>query len=327
MTGGGGFIGAHLVRLLLAQGERVKVLELDEVPVPTGAEIVRGSVDDSVVVRQAMQGVQKVYHLAAYTHLWAPDKRIFRQTNYDGTCTVLREAARAEVEVVVHTSTEAVLTGHKDWDQQDEASIMQRLRVMPGLYCHSKLLAEQAALEASRNGLAVVVVSPSLPIGPGDWGLTPPTRMIMNFLNQEVPAYLDCWLNLVDVRDVAQGHISAAERGRSGTRYLLGHENLLLSQLLQMIEEITGLAMPTRKVPYWLALAAGAVQEWIADYVTGTPPMAPLAGVRLAGRQARFASDQAVHELGLRQSPVRQALIDEIAWLVEKGHVKRSFSL
>ncbi|WP_396956113.1 hopanoid-associated sugar epimerase [Nitrosomonas sp.] len=322
VTGGGGFIGTHLVRLLLEQGERVRVLELEDVPVLDGAEVIRGSVADEAMVRRAVKGARRVYHLAAHTNLWAPDKRIFRQINYESTCTVLREAMRADVEVVVHTSTEAILTGRGDPDQSDRAlSSSPHKRKTLGLYCQAKLMAEQAALEAAINGLSVVVVSPTLPVGPGDQHITPPTRMIVDLLNRKIPAYLDCHLNLVDVRDVAEGHILAAQHGRSGERYLFGHENMMLSQLLLMLEEITGVVMPKYKIPYWLALMVGALQEFVADHVTHKAPMASLTGVRLAGRCNNFDSDKAVRELGFRQTPIRQALIDEIIWLIETGHV------
>lgn len=330
VTGGGGFIGTHLVRLLLEQGGQVKVLELDGVPVLKGAEVIRGSISDPAAVRQAMKGVNRVFHLAAYTDLWAPDKRIFRQINYDSTCIVLREAAHAGVEIVVHTSTESVLSGEEESDNLVKNSAPPPYRqknVTSGPYCSAKLLAEHAALEASKNGLPVVIVSPSLPIGPGDRRITPPTRMILDFLNRKIPAYLDCRLNLVDVRDVAEGHILAAQRGCSGERYLLGHENLMLSQLLRMIEEITGLGMPKYRIPYWLALVVGVLQEFTADYLTHNTPMAPLTGVRLAGRNNNFNSNKAVRELGFRQTPIRQALVEEITWLIETGYVKRPVPL
>lgn len=322
VTGGGGFIGTHLVRLLLEQGERVRVLELDDVPVLDGAEVIRGSVADEAVVRRAVKGARRVYHLAAHTNLWAPDKRIFRQINYESTCAVLREARRADVEVVVHTSTEAILIGRGDPDKSDHVLLSSsRKGKIPGPYCQAKLMAEQAALEASGNGLSVIVVSPTLPVGPGDRHITPPTRMIVDFLNRKIPAYLDCRLNLVDVRDVAEGHILAAQHGRSGERYLLGHENMMLSRLLLMLEEISGVVMPEHKIPYWLALMVGALQEFVADYVTHKVPMASLTGVRLAGRGNDFDSDKAVRELGFRQNPIRQALIEEIIWLAETGYV------
>ncbi len=187
VTGGGGFIGAHLVRQLLEQGETVRVLELPDVPLPSlpsSVEVVRGSVCDASVVRDALDDVKRV------------------------------------------------------------------LKEMLGPYCRSKFLAEQVAFQAARDGLPVVIVAPTLPIGPGDRLITPPTRMILDFLNVKIPAYYNCRFNLADVRDIARGHILAAEYGRPGERYILGHENITLGELLQMLQEITGLSMPKLRVPY-----------------------------------------------------------------------------
>lgn len=327
VTGGGGFIGAHLVNELLEQGETVKVLESADVPLPSDVEVIRGSVNDGDTVRRALKGVQRCYHLAANPDLWAQDKHVFQQVNYEGTCTVLSEAARVDLEVLVYTSTESILTGKHQGERPIDSSIIRELKEMPGPYCRSKFLAEQAAFKAAADGLPVVIVSPTLPIGPGDRRITPPTRMIMNFLNHKIPAYLDCKFNMVDVRDVANGHILAAQRGRPGERYILGNENLTLGNLLLLIEEITGLAMPKLRIPHWLALMVGVCSELAADYVTHKPPKAPLTGVRLAGRSMFFESDKAVHELGFKQSPLRQALADQIEWLVKEGYVTRSLPL
>ncbi|SDY56840.1 hopanoid-associated sugar epimerase [Nitrosomonas sp. Nm58] len=324
VTGGGGFIGTHLVRQLLEQGEAVKVLELADVSLPSDVEVIQGSVNDADRVRRALKGVQRLYHLAANPNLWAQDKRLFKQVNYEGTCTVLSEAARADLEVVVYTSTESILTGRRQGDRPIDSSVMRELNEMPGPYCRSKFLAEQAAFKAAKGGLPVVIVSPTLPIGPGDRRITPPTRMILDFLNCKIPAYLDCKFNMVDVRDVARGHILAAQHGRPGERYILGNENLTLGNLLLMIEEITGLAMPKFRIPHWLALIVGVLSELTADYITRKPPQAPLTGVRLAARSMVFESDKAVQELGFKQTPIRQALVDQIEWLVKEGYVTRS---
>lgn len=326
VTGGGGFIGAHLVRQLLEQGETVKVLELVDVPLPSEVEVIRGSVNDVGAVRRALKGVQRCYHLAANPELWAQDKRVFQQLNYEGTSTVLSEAARADLEVLVYTSTESILTSKRE-DNPINSSAMRELKEMPGPYCRSKFLAEQAAFKAARDGMPVVIVSPTLPVGPGDHRITPPTRMILDFLNHKIPAYLDCKFNMVDVRDVAHGHILAAQRGRPGERYILGNENLTLGDLLLLLEEITGLAMPKLRIPHWLALMVGVCSELAADYITHKPPKAPLTGVRLAGRSMFFESDKAINELGFRQSPLRQALTDQIEWLVKEGYVTRSLPL
>ncbi len=327
VTGGGGFIGSHLVRQLLEQGETVRVLELPEVDLPSTVEVVRGSVCDADVVRRALKGVQRLYHLAANPNLWARDKGDFRRVNYEGTCTVLQEAARMDLEVVVHTSTESILTGNTRRTQLVDAAAQRIFDEMPGPYCRSKFLAEQAAFDAAKSGLPVVIVAPTLPIGPGDYKVTPPTRMILDFINVKTPAYLDCGFNLIDVRDVAKGHILAADHGRLGERYILGNENITLGDLLLQIEEVTGLAMPKTQIPYWLALTAGAVSEFVADYVTHRSPRAPLTGVRLARYPMYFDSSKAVKEIGLPQNPVRQALADEIEWLGSRGLITRVLPL
>lgn len=170
-------------------------------------------------------------------------------------------------------------------------------------------------------------MAPTLPVGPGDRLITPPTRMILDFLNRNTPAYLDFGFNMVDVRDVAKGHVLAAEKGRIGERYILGNENLTLGELLRRIEGITGLAMPKRRIPYWLALMTGAISEFIADYVTHRSPRASLTGVRLARYEMYFDSTKAVNELGLPQNSVRTALADEIEWLMNSGLIIRRLPL
>lgn len=324
VTGGGGFIGMHLVKQLLDQGEVVKVLEISDATFPKDVEVIRGSITDVNTVRDALKGVDHLFHLAANPYLWAHNKKIFDQINYEGTRVVLSEAKRVTIKKVVYTSTESILSTRPSKNQPIHSSVVPVLEDMPGPYCRSKFLAEQEAFKAAQEGLPVVIVSPTLPIGPGDRRLTPPTQMILNFLNHKIPAYLDCKLNVVDVRDVAQGHILAAERGRPGERYILGNQNIQLSELLQLLEEISGLVMPKAKIPHWLALIVSVFSELTADYITRKPPQAPLTGVRLAGRSLFFESDKAVRELGFKQNPIRQALIDQVEWLLQEGYVTRS---
>lgn len=327
VTGGGGFIGLHLVQQLLERGELVRVLELPDVPLPIDVEVVRGSVCDAYTVSKALKDVDRLYHLAANPNLWARDKTDFRRVNYEGTCTVLQEAVKHNLEVVIHTSTESILTGKKRHEAVVDSAAKRLIQEMPGPYCRSKFLGEQAAFEAAAAGLPIVIVAPTLPIGPGDRRITPPTRMILDFINRPGPAYLECGFNMIDVRDVAAGHILAAEHGRHGERYILGNENITLSRFLGLIEEITGLAMPKRRIPFWVALVAGAVSEFVADYVTHRQPRAPLTGVRLARYPMYFDSDKAISELGLPQNSICQALSDEIEWLLEQGLIRRRLPL
>lgn len=322
VVGGAGFIGRHLVELLLAEGRRVRVLDIEPTPgLPPAVEVMPGSVEDAALVRSAVRGVRRIYHLAGNPHLWAADKSAFERVNVGGTRNVLAAAAAAPVERIVYTSSPTVFAGRRvptDARAVDER-VERTLAEMPGPYCRSKWRAEQVALAAARRGLPVVVVNPTLPLGPGDWRLTPPSRMVLDFLRGRHPAFLDWSLNVIDVRDVALGHLLAAERGRIGERYILAGAQLSMARLLMLLEEITGLPMPRRRVPGWLAWLTGAVSELVADHVTHRPPLAPLTGVRLARRNVRFDGAKAARELGLAPRPLRGTLVDATAWLIAAG--------
>jgi dihydroflavonol-4-reductase len=194
---------------------------------------------------------------------------------------------------------------------------------MCGAYCRSKLLGEQEAVAAAGRGQPVIIVNPTMPVGPGDHRITPPTRMLLDFLNGRNPAYLDFEMNLVDVADAARGHLQAAERGRVGERYILGGANLRLSAILRLLQELTGLAMPRARVPYAGAWLVAVVSELMADHVTRRAPRATLTGVRLARAGMRVDSGKAVRELGYVQTPVREALARAIAWLARENMLRR----
>lgn len=325
VTGGAGFIGSHLVQLLLHRGHRVRVVDL--VPSPgldRRAEFVRGSILDGPLIRSTMRSIDHVFHLAANPYLWASDKRGFEQTNLNGTQIVLDAAARAGVRRMVHTSTELVFVAPRS---KGAGMIDENIRTtfgdMLGLYCRSKYLAEQEVSNAAARGLPVIIVNPTLPIGPGDYKLTPPTQMILDFLNGKNPAYMDCAMNLVDVKDVALGHILAAERGRIGERYILGGETVHMSRLLEMLTGFTGLPMPRTRVPYLLALGIAGMSEWIANVITRKPPKASLAGVRIAGASGMCNISKAARELGFTPRPIHEALLAEIIWLYDHGFIHR----
>ena len=319
VTGGGGFVGRHLVRLLHERGERVRVLDLAGAPgLPAEVEVIAGSILDPDTLRRAMAGAASVYHLAANPNLWAPDPEIFMTTNYRGTQAVLAAAAEMRPERIIYTSTESILKSyrHPATETLDE-NVSWTVDDMPGPYCRSKFLAEQAALAAARNGLPVIVVNPTLPIGPGDVHLTPPTRMLLDFLTGRAPAYLDCDFNLADVRTVALGHILAAEKGRIGERYILGGRNIGVPELLKLLGRLSGRPMPSRRIPYWVAWSLAAASETLS-IVTKRPPLAPLTGVRLARTPMRFDSGKAIRELGLPETPLETSLRDALAWFAEQ---------
>lgn len=326
VTGGSGFIGRHLVRLLLERGERVRVFDLRPAPGPkaqseAAVEFHQGDITDRGAVARAMTGAGRVYHLAANPNLWTRDKRSFERVNLQGTLNVLAAAEAQRPKRLVYTSTESILAGLRgaSGGGMIDEGIELDIDDMPGPYCRSKFLAERAALAAAGRGLPVVVVNPTLPIGPGDRLLTPPTQMLLNLLNGRTPAYLNTAFNMIDVRDAALGHLLAAERGEVGRRYILGGENLTMSGLLDLLGELSSRPMPRLRIPYWLAYAYSAVDEFLADRVTHRPPRAPLTGVRLARQAMHFDNSRALSELGLQPRPLRRALADAIAWYDRHG--------
>lgn len=323
VTGGAGFIGTHLVRLLCERGETVRVLDLRAPASPLlDVEYVQGTITDDDLVRSATRGCRRVYHLAAHAGLWARDKREFTSINVIGTRNVLAAARAAGVETVVHTSTESILiaTGRGRAPQQVDEQTSLCESEMAGPYCVGKLLAEREARAAwETHGQRVIVCNPTVPVGPGDHWLTPPSRMLLGFLNRRFPAFMPTTLNLVDARDVALGHLLAAERGAPGGRYILGAHDVELSGLLQVLQRLSGVAMPRRRVPYRLAWVVALVSEWLADHVTHRPPAAPLAGVRLGGIPVRFDNRRTRDALGWRPRPLDESLREAIADYRERG--------
>lgn len=325
VTGGCGFVGSMLVDELCQQGaQRVRVLD---VRAPATAfsdqvDFLQGSILDDTALSQAMQGCALVYHVAAIPDLWLADKQQFHLVNTIGTQKVLAAAEQAKVHKLVYTSTESIVVGtSRRVGNADEASAVS-LQDMPGPYCRSKFLAEQAARKATQDGLPVVIVNPTLPIGPGDERLTPPSRMLLGYLNGDYAAYLNSAFNLIHVRDVARGHILAAEHGRVGERYMLAGENLTLRELLDQLHQLTGRKMPHAQVPWLLAYGFAAASEFIADHITHKAPTAPLTGVRLARRPMFFDNQKACRELGLEPVPIRTALQEAIADFSRRGLLK-----
>lgn len=323
VTGGSGFIGQHLVQQLLADGHDVRILDV-EPPARSymGVDFIQGSITDADMVREAMQGVHHLYHTAAIPHLWLPDPRMFHETNVVGTSIVFEAAVRAHVERVVHTSSATVLIDKSSERRQTVVSENHQTREsdLIGPYARSKWNAENVALSYA-DRLPVVIVMPTLPLGPGDRHFTPPSRMLRDFINGKNVAYADCILNIIDVRDVALGHSLACLHGRSGQRYLLNSHSVPMAVFLECLERLTDHPMPKWRVPCSLALVASACMELWSNLVTGRSPIAPLAGLRAGLRPIVFESRRAQVELGLPTTPLDDTLKDAVAWLAGNGHL------
>ncbi|MCW5555635.1 MAG: NAD-dependent epimerase/dehydratase family protein [Verrucomicrobiae bacterium] len=330
VTGAAGFIGANLVHELVARGHQVKALLRPDSDLRglAGAkfESVTGNLAERDKLKAALNGCDWCFHVAASYHLWLRDYAPMYAANVEGTRNVLQAASHAGCSRIVYTSTVGCIGLPQEINgavaPTDETTAVVEAQ-MSNHYKRSKWQAEQVALQFARNGTPVVIVNPSAPIGPRDVKPTPTGQVIVDFLNRAMPAYLDTGLNWVHVRDVAIGHILAAERGRIGERYILGHAegNWTMRQAFAVLQEITGVPAPRMRIPYWIALAAAHANETMSG-LTGKAPKAPLAGVRMAKYKMFFNPAKAIRELGLPQTPPRQALADAVAWFRANGYVK-----
>jgi dihydroflavonol-4-reductase len=317
VTGGTGFIGQHLVSALAAGGRQVRVLDLrPPICAVPEVEYVAGSVLDPNRVDEALRDVAEVYHLAGLPGMWIPQKSDFYAVNCHGTEVVIAAARKRGIARFLHCSTESIL--FRPSPSQDAAGEHSLLppQEMPGVYTRSKMLAEQFATQAAASGFPLVIGTPTMPIGPHDHNLTPPTAMLRHFLNGHVHLYLDFIVNLVDVRDVAAGLILAMEHGRIGHRYILGGESISLKKILQLMATISGRRYVSIPVPGRVAELAAAMLEFISDHVTHRQPSGTAEGVRIALRATELSIEKAQHELGYAPRPVEPALRDTVAYLL-----------
>ena len=319
VTGATGFIGWHVARMLRERGDRVRVLVRDPQRLhESDAEAVVGDLRDAGSLARALSGCGLLYHVAADYRLWAKDPDELYRSNVEGTRNVIHAAKAAGVERVVYTSTVGCI-GVPEGGIGDEAMPVSE-NDMQGAYKRSKFLAEKAALEAAGKELPVVVVNPTAPIGDHDWKPTPTGKIVVDFLRRKMPAYVDTGLNVVDVRDVAAGHLQACERGRAGERYILGGENLTLQEIFAKLEGISGLSAPKVKLPYAVAYAAGVMSTAWAN-LSGVQPRAPLDAVKMSRKKMWVRHDKASVELGYAPGSSTEALRRAVEWFRANGYV------
>jgi dihydroflavonol-4-reductase len=317
VTGASGFLGWHVAKILTEQGHKVRALcrptsALRELAV----EKITGDLRDPASLARAVDGCERVYHVAADYRLWSRNPGDLYAANVEGTRNLLDAALRAGVQRIVYTSTVGCIgmPPNKEGDETTPVSIAD----MTGHYKRSKWLAEQVALEKSRVGAPIVIVNPTAPIGDHDWKPTPTGKIIVDFLADRLPAFVDTGLNLVDARDAALGHILAAEKGRLGERYILGCENLTLEHILQRLGKIANKPAPKVKLPYAVAYAAGVVSTGVAR-ITGKEPRVPMEGVRMARKKMFVSHAKATRELGFQPGTVDAALQRAVHWFKESG--------
>ena len=319
VTGATGFVGWHIARKLLERGDRVRALardpkrlrELDAV------EPVQGDLRDPVSLQKAVEGCGVVYHVAADYRLWARDPEEMYKSNVEGTRALFTAARDAQIDRMVYTSTVGCI-GMPKGELGDETTPVT-LEEMSGPYKRSKFLAERVALEFAREGFPVVIVNPTAPIGDHDFKPTPTGKIVVDFVRGAMPAYLDTGLNVVDVYDVAQGHLLACEKGRTGERYILGAENLTLRDIFEKLASITARPAPKIRIPYAVAYAAGVVSTAWAN-ISGDEPRAPIDAVRMARKKMWVMHDKAARELGYQPGPATAALSKAVDWFRTNGY-------
>ncbi len=322
VTGATGFIGAHVALALLEQGWKVRALRrgsstssqthLERV------EWVTGDLRNAAEVRHACRGCDAVLHVAADYRLWVRNPQEIYDSNVQGTVHVLEAAQENSVSRVIYTSSVGALGLNADGTPADERTPVS-LKDMVGHYKRSKFLAEREVEKYLARGLPVVMVHPSTPVGPGDHKPTPTGKIIVDYLNGRMPAYLNTGLNLVHVRDVAVGHVLALERGKVGEKYILGNANLTLEEIFKILEKLSRVKAPRIRLPYHPILWLGYLFAGISA-LTGREPLIPLEGVKMAKKYMFFDSSKAIRELGLPQTPVEQALAEAVAWFRANGY-------
>lgn len=332
VTGASGFIGANLVHELIARGHRVRALLRPSADLRglngLDFERVNGDITDPAACVEAARGCDWCFHVAASYHLWLRDYAPMYAANVDGTRHVIQAAVNAGCARIIYTSTVGCIGLPETHHGTNVVPTDETTPVNPSQFSNhyklSKWRAEEIAVQFARNGAPMVIVNPSAPVGPRDVKPTPTGQVIVDFLNHRMPAYLDTGLNWVHVRDVAIGHILAAEKGRVGERYILGNAegNWTMKRTFEVLQEITGVPAPKWRIPYAVAFLAAGVDEFKSRF-THQPPRAPLAGVRMAAHKMFFNPAKAIRELGLPQTPPKQALADAVEWFHSHGYVKK----
>jgi len=323
VTGATGFIGSSILRKLLAQGYQVRALvreqsntgNLDELNI----EVVFGDITNADSLGPALRGCTHLFHAAALYSFWVKERALLYKVNVDGTRNVLQAAKEAGIDRVVYTSSVAALAVPVGKIPTTEETPVDSTQIV-GDYKKSKYYAEQVALEYARDGLPVVIVNPSFPVGPRDIKPTPTGQTILDFLNRKLPAYVETGVNVVDVEDVAVGHLLAAERGEIGQRYILGGTDMTMGQLLKTLSAITGLPAPRVRLPYLPILGLSYLNTAYCRLTTATPRMTPET-IRMSRHHMYYDPTKAIRELGFPQTRPRAALEKAVNWFQDNGYV------
>lgn len=324
VTGGSGYIGSAVIReLLTRKANRIKVLarKTDDLRNLEGldAELAYGDITDFHSVTDALEGCDRVFHLAAIYAIWLPEPRMMHWVNVQGSKNVFEACLQKKIKKVVYTSSVAALGAHGKERPADESAQFNLWRTKDNYYI-SKFHAEQVALDYFKRGLPVVIVNPTNPCGPRDVAPTPNGQLIINIIKGKLPAYVDGGINVSDIGDTAKGHVLAMEKGRSGEKYVLGNTNVSVKEYFDLIAQIGGGKSPSMKIPKLAAVASGYLYQLLAE-ITRKPPVTTAAWVRVGSEYSFWDSSKAVKELGMPQTPIRESIKSAIEWFRQNGRL------
>ncbi len=325
VTGASGFIGGHLVKKLVERGIDVKILIRPTSNISHLGDLklekAYGDITDYDSVLKAMDGVEQVYHVAALYKTWQPDSRNFYRINVLGTVNVMKAVLQKGIEKVVYTSTVGAVGIVENEGEVCDEDCLWNLGFTGDHYMISKFQAEMEVIKmVCKDNLPAIIVNPSAPVGPADWKPTPTGQLIVQYLKKRIPAYVDTSLSFVDVRDVAEGHILAMEKGKIGERYILTDENLSMKELFGKLYKITGIKPPKLKTPYGVNYAFASFLEFIAS-ITGVEPPLARSYVRVTKGRLAYDNRKSREELGLSYGSVYKALEDAVKWYKENGYI------
>lgn len=325
VTGATGFIGGNLVRELISQGYQVRALVRKTSNLrplqDMNLEVAEGDLLNKTSLEKALDGCEALFHVAAMYTFWARNPDLIYETNVLGTENILTAAKYKGVKKIIYTSSESVVgIDHNCLLGNEE--MKGHIENIPSDYKKSKFMAENLAFEMTREGFPIVIVNPTTPIGPYDIKPTPTGKIVVDYLNRKMFACVNTGLNIVDVEDVAKGHILALEKGRIGERYLLGNKNLSFREILVTLEKITGIKAPGFNIPAWVALSAGYVDELVEGRIMRRYPRIPVSAVKASRHFRHFDCSKAVRELELPQTPVEISFRKAVNWFRQNGYAK-----
>jgi dihydroflavonol-4-reductase len=323
VTGGSGYIGSAVVRELLSDGAKVKVLarktgglrNLEDLDV----ELAHGDITDFHSIKSALRGCDRVFHLAAIYAIWLPDPEMMHWVNVQGTKNVFEACLQKKIKKVVYTSSVAALGAHGSGRPADESARFNLWHTRDNYYI-SKFKAEQVALDYFQRGLPVVIVNPTNPCGPRDAAPTPNGQLIINIIKGKLPGYVDGGINVSDIADTAKGHVLAMEKGKPGEKYILGNTNVSVKEYFDLIAQIGGGKSPSMKIPKPAAVFSGYLYQLLAK-ITRKPPVTTAAWVRVGSEYSFWDSSKAIEELGMPQTPIRESIQGAVDWFKENGYL------